>query len=65
MDEPNVRPGSVSRRCRAMVVAPEVAARVVARRAAGELPAEIARELHLTPLEVGDVLRAAEQKVSQ
>lgn len=65
MNETSARIGPVSRRCRAVVAAPEVAARVVARRAAGELPADIARELHMTPLEVGDVLRAAEQGVSR
>jgi predicted transcriptional regulator len=45
------------------VVAPEVAARIMARRAAGELLADIGRDLHLTRLEVVDVLRAAEHRV--
>lgn len=48
-----------------VVVAPEVAARIVARRAAGDLPVDIGHDLHLTPLEVRDVLRAADGRVSR
>lgn len=41
-------------------VAPEVAARIVARSADGDSPVAIGRDLHLTLLEVREVLRAAE-----
>jgi len=41
------------------VVAPDVAARIVARRAAGEMVADIGRDLGMTPTEVLSVLRAA------
>jgi len=41
-----------------VVVAPEVAARIVALRAAGASLSEISGSLHLTPGEVGAVLRA-------
>ncbi len=44
---------------RAVTVAPEVAARIVARRDAGDLLAHIGHDLHLTPGEVWAVLRAA------
>ena len=47
-----------------VVVAPEVAERIMARRAAGELPTAISRDLHMTPVEVLNVLRAAERQVS-
>lgn len=46
---------------RSVVVAPEVAAGIVTRRAAGESVADIGRDLHMTPLEVRDVLRANTQ----
>lgn len=42
-----------------VVVAPEVAERIVARRAGGEMVADIGRDLHMTPTEVLSVLRAA------
>ncbi len=42
-----------------VVVAPEVAERIVARRAAGEHATEIAHDLHMTPFEVSGVIRAA------
>jgi hypothetical protein len=45
----------------APVVAPEVAARIVACRAAGDDVAVISRTLHLTPVEVLRVLRDAER----
>lgn len=43
------------------VVAPEVAKRIVARRAAGEHITDISRDLHMTAVEVLNVLRAAER----
>jgi hypothetical protein len=49
---------------RPVAVAPEVAERIVTRRAAGELPSAISRDLHMTPVEVLGVLRAAEGQVS-
>jgi len=40
-----------------VIVAPEVAARIAARRAAGESVADIGRSLHMTPGEVRTALR--------
>ena len=45
-------------RQRAVIVAPEVAARIVARRVAGESLSVITGSLHLTPREVRAVLGA-------
>jgi hypothetical protein len=42
------------------VVAPEVAAQIVARRAAGDSVAVIGRDLHMRPGEVAGVLHAAQ-----
>lgn len=43
-----------------VAVAPEVAARIVARSAAGKSAVAIGGELHMTLFEVRDVLRAAD-----
>jgi len=43
------------------VVAPEVAARILAWRATGQPVSDIARDLHLTPAEVFQVFRAADR----
>ncbi len=44
-----------------VIVAPEVAARLMTRRQAGEHVAGIGRDLHMTPFEVSGVLRDAER----
>src|SRR5947209_20356854 len=51
--------GAATARGVPVIVAPDVAERIVGRWAAGEHVADICRTLHLTPLEVLEVLGAA------
>lgn len=54
--------GRVRRHASTAVVAPEVVARIVARRVAGERASDIGQDLKMTPREVHTVLRAHQRE---
>jgi hypothetical protein len=62
VDTPTTAPAAIHRQGRGPgpVVAPEVAARIVARRVAGESLSVITTSLHMTPAEVRAVLDAGQ-----